>query len=109
MWVKRTEQELEEIKARNEVWAKGLWISVAIFTGFALYQSVVFIRGSMNQFPFAVLGGVLAIGICLRAIKNVKRSRFMICPNCETTKLEDNQMKCSCGGNFEYTDTMKWV
>jgi ribosomal protein L37E len=119
MWVKRTEQEILEAKAK----AGRHRIPSAVVVGFIFGLVVTFFRGgdwmfhntspfvSVEEFPgrlpFSIFAGISA-GLACYFLAN-KRQTTVVCPECGKTKFQDSQPDCDCGGHFENIKTMKWV
>jgi len=124
MWVKRTEQEVEEIRVRSQIRAKRQRICVSVLIGLVVFlcTAFFFVRWRSSPYParpvplyevparapLAAVCGILAGLICYRTTKEPPR-KTMICPRCEKTKRDDGVMECSCGGHFEDLAAMKWV
>ena len=124
MWVKRTQKEFEDYKARAIARDKRVRIVVAVLIGLVACLGFAFFhqRGWVsryptnrvpledvpNRLPLALIVGLLGGWICYLTTKE-RRETTMICPRCKKTKKADTQTECSCGGHFEDTDTMRWV
>ncbi len=51
--------------------------------------------------------GLIAYGFLFR--ENPPPQSTLMCSKCETTKFEDGDYECPCGGHFVDINTMKWV
>src|SRR4051812_48914069 len=120
MWVKRTQKEFENYKARGAARDKRVRIIVAVLIGLAACLGFAFFhqRGWTSRYPsnrvaledvasrlpLALIIGLLGGSICYLTTKE-RREITVICPRCKKTKKADTQTECSCGGHFEDIDT----
>jgi hypothetical protein len=120
MWVKCTNDEVTarktEAKRRHAGFAALLGAVIWLIAGFLREKG--WRRSHSSPFvPWDEVGIRLAVflplgiivGLFVNRSSSFKPKRSMICPQCETTKREDAEVVCSCGGRFEYLDCMKWV
>jgi hypothetical protein len=120
MWVKCTEEEIAQAKARKQRqrmrWAIISGVIICLLFGFIRskrwrrhgYDSRLVRWGEVPgrllfSIPFGIIGGYLLYRF------ELKPKRFMVCPKCEITTQDDAELKCGCGGRFEHLDTMKWI
>jgi hypothetical protein len=118
MWVKRTEAEIAAGKRRERLtdFAALLGLSALCgagatfcFSGFepALPGQLFAPRSQwVSRIPFGIFFGGGALFFLLRS---PRKPPAMICPKCETTKHDDGNRECPCGGHFEETTAMKYV
>jgi hypothetical protein len=119
MWVKRTEAEVA--KAKTD--ANRIRLRWAVVAGAFSWLNCTFLHGkgwrsrytsvfvSLEEVPMRMLE-FLPVGVFLGWLVyrfRTKPRQVMVCPNCEATKDEDSVLACSCGGHFEYLETMKWI
>jgi hypothetical protein len=118
MWVKST--EAETIKAKAD--AKRARLRRSIIAGLLCWLLGAFVHGkswrirygspfvSLDEIPLRLVIS-LPFGVFLGCLvyRFQSKRRIMICPSCEFTKNDDSIMTCTCGGHFEYLDTMKWI
>lgn len=117
MWVKRTPSEIQEVKRKQQqVRRRG-----ALIVGLFAFVLLIFlftggeaaIKGKhivpshqlIHRLPEAFLGGLLS-GVTAYMVQ--KKRRTMVCPKCESTKYEDANIQCPCGGRYELMEEMKW-
>jgi hypothetical protein len=120
MWIKRTPEEIVEAKKQRRSMRirQALIIGAisAILTLF-MYSNVRSYRGPADQIfipldqiasrvPCAIIMGIIAAIIMDWFTFRVKRE--LVCPRCGQIKNSDNILQCSCGGNFEKREEMKW-
>ena len=60
----------------------------------------------VSRLPFGIFVAGLAAFLFF---KWPRKPAAMICPKCETTKYDDGNIECACGGHFEKTVEMKYV
>jgi hypothetical protein len=124
MWVKRTQKEFEDYKARAIARDKRVRIITAICIGLVACLGSAFfhergwasrypsnrvpVNDVPNRLPFALIAGMVVGSICYLTTKE-RRQQTVICSRCKKTKTADVQTECSCGGHFEDIDTMRWV
>jgi hypothetical protein len=116
MWVKRTTQELVELKLKK----KRSRLRGAIFSGILIFGFVLLFRATApegvphlasryelpSRGPFALLCG-LVVAIFYYILPPRSR-QIVVCNHCGKSKDKDSETKCSCGGTFEDIRTMKW-
>ena len=119
MWVKRTEAEIAQERRRqrrSRLWACALFgaFIMLMLTGLFGWQ-VAARRGRitvpanelLSRLPYATIAGILCGFVMYKWER--KRLPIMICPKCEATKYADSLTQCSCGGQFEMMEVMKYV
>lgn len=120
MWVKRTQQEIED--AKREVKRNRKFLAVLL--GIAICLGSTFLHGKYwrrsgyasvfvsfsevsHRLPFSATGGVLA-AFLFYWCKPMSR-KTVICTHCDKAKADDGVAQCSCGKDFVGLETVKWV
>ena len=124
MWIKRTPEELTQLKAKRQRarWQVAALIGLLTLLGGTFTHSrysryrmgggtwLVSKEEIPSHFRFAFPAAMLMSGLAYWI--NLGRSRgssTVICPKCESTKYVDSNPYCTCGGAFVEIETMKWV
>ncbi|MBA4147864.1 MAG: hypothetical protein H0X66_07080 [Verrucomicrobia bacterium] len=119
MWIKRTEIEMVEQRKRQgrkrlkEAIAGGAIVLLIVTFLFDWQEAgersrfFISIQELLSRLPLA---GIIAVvsGFVIYKLER-RQLPMMICPRCETTKIEDETDQCSCGEQFEVMETLKQV
>ena len=139
MWIRKTEEEIENSKKQDEFVAgikitplkSGIFISIFVFilevswdmligkSKGRFYLPVDYVREkvTLSELPsmlpeYLVLSSVLGIFMYLitRKLKGYKMyPDTCICQKCYKVKSDDKNYKCECGGEYIEINKMKWV
>jgi hypothetical protein len=121
MWVKKSQKEIQKQSQKSRILAS-LGVAAIIFLGsvFTNGGGIGYaVRGTyfihhlyeiIDNIPIALLIGLIVwlIGYWLLPRQNTNQV-VMFCLKCESTKFDDGNLNCLCGGHFENIVTMKWV
>jgi hypothetical protein len=134
MWVRKTKEEIEKEKNKNEYFAgiKMTPLKYAVFTSiFAPILSIAStlilgdyskIHNKWTKVAFSdipdrlpsILFGSFFVGIIVYIVFRINKScksysGTYLCPNCGKVKSDDGNYKCECGGEYVRIEEMKWA
>lgn len=125
MWIPKTPHELKEEAKERYSFKVPLFISAIIFL-FQLFKDIIkqltrkgnLILDFERIFGILILsmiGGIIIYALMLlnnrknKVIQIFNKQLTVICLTCHEKKVHNNDMKCKCGGKFEFLQNMKWV
>lgn len=124
MWINKSLQEIEEARSEEAAKQPIRWIVIWVLGSVFLLLSLFLNAGdSPTPGPLfrsfrdvkLVIPGVIFFLVVATIIARIFKIQFgrrevvMICPKCETSKSDDGDYACRCGGHFVDIKTMKWV
>ena len=136
MWVKKTEEEIENSKKEDEFVAGiritplngGIFIFIFVFilevswdmligkskSRFYLPADYVREKVTLSELPsmlpeYLVISSIIGILAYLGTKGYKKNSNTFMCQKCYKVKTDDKNYKCECGGEFIEIHKMKWI
>lgn len=117
MWVKRTPSEVAQVRRER----RRHRFTSALFFGLFVLLLTLFVFGwresadrsrllvpfdeIWRRLPATVVYGLLTAAFYYRFGRN---KPTVVCPKCGKVQYASNSKLCSCGGNFEDIEEMKW-
>ena len=136
MWVKKTEEEIENSKKEDEFVAGiritplngGIFIFIFVFilevswdmligkskSRFYLPADYVREKVTLSELPsmlpeYLVISSIIGILAYLGTKGYKKNSNTFMCQKCYKVKTDDKNYNCECGGEFIEIHKMKWI
>jgi len=118
MWVERTPAEkrlyIRKLRLRRIVVSSLAFFGTAILVCFiyggfsAAAKGSYFVPASdiLQRIPIAITCGFFSGILCFLLFE---RKSVLICSKCESSKMDDGQTSCACGGIFQRIEDIKLI